>query len=231
MAEPVVYEPVELVLDSLLLNGAEASYVSSSAVTKSYVDVLVQSTKDSLLGGVGPAYDTLKELSDALTASGGTLSTEIINKIADEKKERVAGDNFLSAGITNEATNRMNADTALGSRITTEKNDRIDALTEAKTASDLYADDAVEVEKSRAQGVEEGYGSRITTTEGNVTSLQDDKFNKSGGNISGDVKLVDSYLQFGDNWRVRASADGSKIVFEFKKLDVWKPALPFICKA
>ena len=85
MAEPV-YEPVELVLDSLLLNGAEASYVSSSAVTKSYVDVLVEASKNAILGGVGPAYDTLKELSDAITSSGGSLSTEIINKIADEKK-------------------------------------------------------------------------------------------------------------------------------------------------
>ena len=129
-----------------------------------------------------------------------------------------------------EETNRLNADTALGTRITAEKEDRILALASAKTASDLYADDAVEVEKSRAIGVEEGHGSRLDTAEGNVTSLQDDKMNKSGGNFSGDIKLVDSYLNFGDNWRVEASGDGSRIVFEFLKAGVWKPALPFICK-
>ena len=57
------------------------------------------------------------------------------------------------------------------------------------------------------------------------------KFSKSGGDISGDVKLVDSYLNFGDNWRVKASADGSRIVFEYKKNGVWKGAVPFIAPA
>ena len=63
-----------------------------------------------------------------------------------------------------------------------------------------------------------------------IIALEDNKFNKAGGSLSGDVTLVDSYLNFGPNWRVKASADGSKIVFQHKKADnVWRTAIPFIC--
>jgi len=55
------------------------------------------------------------------------------------------------------------------------------------------------------------------------------KFDKTGGDVSGDVVLF-SYLYFGPSWRVKASNDGSRIVYEFKKNNVWKMALPFICK-
>ena len=63
-----------------------------------------------------------------------------------------------------------------------------------------------------------------------VTALQSSKFNKTGGNISGEVQL-DSYLNFGNSWRVRASGNGLRIVFEHLKNGVWRTALPFICSA
>lgn len=231
MAEPIYEsEIVQLIVDNLVLTGLDSTLTADNAVSKSYVDTLVEASKNSILDGVGPAYDTLKELSVALSTNNTTLSTEIINKIAEEKKSREDADILLTNDLMDEGTNRLNADTALGTRIDDEKSDRTLAFESAKTASDLYTNDAVEVEKSRALGVEEGHGSRITTSEGDITSLQDDKFNKSGGNISGDVKLVDSFLNFGDNWRVRASYDGSKILFQHKKADnVWRTALPFIC--
>ena len=49
--------------------------------------------------------------------------------------------------------------------------------------------------------------------------MQNHKFNKAGGSLSGDVKLVDASLNFGDNWRVKASIDGSKIVFQHREAD------------
>jgi hypothetical protein len=48
---------------------------------------------------------------------------------------------------------------------------------------------------------------------------------------SGSIVLEDSYLYFGSAWRVKASADGSRIVFEYKKNGVWKMALPFVAPA
>ncbi len=60
------------------------------------------------------------------------------------------------------------------------------------------------------------------------TGLASSKFDKVGGSVSGDI-VLDSYLQFGSNWRVKGSADGSRLVFQHKKLDnVWRNAVPFI---
>jgi hypothetical protein len=67
-----------------------------------------------------------------------------------------------------------------------------------------------------------------TSLDNKITALEDNKFNKAGGSLSGEVTL-DSYLNFGTNWRVKASADGSKIIFQHKKADgVWRNAIPFI---
>ena len=78
----------------------------------------------------------------------------------------------------------------------------------------LIDDDALDVkisnEKSRAEGVE---------------SL---KASLSGAVFSGNVQLSDSYLQFGVNWGVKGSADGSRLVFEHLRNNVWKTAVPFI---
>ena len=54
------------------------------------------------------------------------------------------------------------------------------------------------------------------------------KADLSGAVFTGDVQLTDSYLQFGPQWRVRASNDGKRLVFEYKRDQVWKTAIPFI---
>jgi hypothetical protein len=92
---------------------------------------------------------------------------------------------------------------------------------ESKRASDDSALGVrVDDEKKRAEGVESGHATRIT-------SAENDKFAKAGGSISGDV-VLDSYLYFGTAWRVKCSADGTRIEFQYKKTDTWKLALPFI---
>lgn len=243
MSEPV-YEPVQLIVDNLVLQGLSADYLDTNAVSKAYVDGKVSTAVSNLINGADAALDTLKELGDALAASGGTLSTEILNKVADEKKERQAADTLLRTDLGTEWTNRLNADVALGNRIDDEETARISAVNAAKSEAKTYTDNvkiavdaSIDNEKKRAEDVESKLDGRvfsneqnISTNAGYITSLQDDKMNKSGGNFSGDIKLVDSYLNFGDNWRVKASGDGSRIVFEFLKAGVWKPALPFICK-
>ena len=90
----------------------------------------------------------------------------------------------------------------------------------------------LENESGARSGADVQLSGRIDGLTMDVENLQSSKFNKTGGDINGDVKLVDSYLNFGENWRVRASGDGTKILFQHKKLDgVWRTALPFICSA
>ena len=67
-----------------------------------------------------------------------------------------------------------------------------------------------------------------------VALLQASKFDKTGGLVSGAVQvqgdvIVDSYLYFSSDWRVKGSADGKRLTFEHRKNGVFRTALPFIC--
>ena len=228
MAE--VYDPVQLIVDNLILQGTEASLVSSNAVSKSYVDTHITSAIDALVNGAPAAMDTLKELSDALNASGSTLSTEILNSIASEKTLRENADAVLQTAINTEISDRVSAVSAASATLQS----AINAEAAQRIASDVNASSAFQsahlYEISRATGIEDGLATRLDGHDNSIAFLQNDKLNKSGGDVTGALTLVDSYLNFGLNWRVKASADGSKIVFQHKKADdVWRTAIPFIC--
>lgn len=264
------YEPVQLVVDEVLLNGSSSTYVDNNAVSKLYVDSSISTAVSNLVNGAGPAYDTLKELADALTASGGSLSTEILNAVADEKKRaeeaegkeqsaRVAADGVLEQKITDEKTSRefavVNLGSALSGEITNARQaeadlgsriDNAEFLISEEAGMRLAADNAevvarnaaILVESNRAKAVEElldlavaGHSTALSEATESRAALDLNKFDKAGGDITGNVKLVDSYLNFGDNWRVKASADGSKIVFEYLRAGVWRTAVPFISKS
>lgn len=240
-------EKTQLIVDSLLLNGLESEYVATNAVSKAYVDTKVQSAVDSLVNGASSAVDTLKELNDVLSAVDSTLALDILTKIGDEKKDRETADAVLTAAISTEAFDRQNeiirieqnyqsADTLASERIDNLSmgleseisarntgdfvlNDRIDTLSlglENELASRSYGDALL--------------NGRVDTVSMAVEGLQDSKANKSGATFTGDVRLEDAYLNFGESWRVKASGDGSKILFQHKKSDgIWRTAVPFIC--
>ena len=53
---------------------------------------------------------------------------------------------------------------------------------------------------------------------------------KTGGTFTGSVSL-DDYLNFGTRWRLKGSADGKRLVFEYCQAGdglAWKTAIPFI---
>ena len=240
-------EKTQLIVDSLLLNGLESEYVATNAVSKAYVDTKVQSAVDSLVNGASSAVDTLKELNDVLSAVDSTLALDILTKIGEEKKDRESADAVLTAAISTEAFDRQNeiirieqnfqsADTQLNQRVDiatmqlenevvnrsvadSQLSERVDTLSlglENEVSTRSYADAQLNGRADNISMVVEG--------------LQDSKANKSGATFTGDVTLEDAYLQFGLSRRVKASGDGSKILFQHKKSDnVWRTAVPFIC--
>jgi ABC-type uncharacterized transport system fused permease/ATPase subunit len=120
----------------------------------------------------------------------------------------------LQSGLASEITNREQAIAQAVSDI-------------SETTSSLQSGLSEEVSTRSSQ--KEQLDSVLGNFQNDIVNLQDDKFNKTGGSLSGEVTL-DSYLNFGSNWRVKASANGSKIIFQHKKADgVWRTALPFIC--
>ena len=239
-------EKTQLIVDSLLLNGLESEYVATNAVSKAYVDTKVQSAVDSLVNGASSAVDTLKELNDVLSAVDSTLALDILTKIGDEKKDRETADAVLTAAISTEAFDRQNeiirieqnyqsADTLASGRIDN-LSMGLESEISARNTGDFVLNDRVDtlslgleneaVNRSYADAQLNGRVDNISMV---VEGLQDSKASKTGATFTGDVKLEDSYLNFGDNWRVKASGDGSKILFQHKKADnVWRTAVPFI---
>lgn len=263
------YEPVQLVVDEVLLNGSSSTYVDNNAVSKLYVDSSITTAVSNLVNNAGPAYDTLKELSDALASSDNNLSTAILNAVAAEKtraedaegKEqsaRIAADGVLEQKITDEKsareldvvnlgsaisgeiTNARQAEADLGLRIDSSEfliSEEAGMRLAADNAEVVARDAAILVESTRAQAAEAaldlvvvGHGTALSEATEARALLDLNKFDKAGGAISGPV-VLDSYLNFGPNWRVKASADGSKIVFEYLREGRWRTAVPFISKS
>ena len=143
-----------------------------------------------------------------------------------EQTARQGAVNDLNFVLQEESGSRVSTDNALESKVDDEKKVR-----EADVSRiDTTVFNNFDTINGRVTG-------EINTLDGKVTTetkAREDadalKFDKTGGNVSGDITLVDSYLNFGLNWRVKASGDGSKIVFQHMKADrVWRTAIPFIC--
>jgi hypothetical protein len=193
-----------------------ANSISAEATARTLADAGLQTQVDTLTTSTASALASAISTIDSTTSAiQSALDSEII--LRDGQKTAldasIADVSFL---LSEESGSRVSSDNAFDLRIIAE---------EAKRASDdaslvVRVDD----EKKRAEGVESGHATRIT-------SAETDKFNKAGGSISGDV-VLDSYLYFGADWRVKGSADGKRLEFQFKKPDgVFRTAIPFISPA
>ena len=242
-------EKTQLIVDSLLLNGLESEYVATNAVSKAYVDTKVQSAVDSLVNGASSAVDTLKELNDVLSAVDSTLALDILTKICDEEKDRESADVILNTAInaTLNVTSinhndiiRIEQNYQSADILSSERIDNLSMGLEseisARNTGDFVLNDRVDtlslgleneaVSRSYADAQLNGRVDNISMV---VEGLQDSKASKTGATFTGDVKLEDAYLNFGESWRVKASGDGSKILFQHKKADgIWRTAVPFI---
>ena len=240
-------EKTQIIVDSLVLNGLQSEYVDTNAVSKAYVDNKIQSAVDGLVNGAGPVVDTLKELNDVLSAVDSSLSVEILTKVADEKKDRESADAVLTNAISTEVFDRQNEITRIEQNYQSAdilSSERIDNLSmgleseiSARNTGDFVLNDRVDTlslglenEVSTRSYADAQLNGRVDNISMAVEGLQDSKANKSGATFTGDVRLEDAYLNFGESWCVKTSGDGSKILFQHKKADgIWRTAVPFIC--
>ena len=206
---------------------------SDDAVSKSYVDFHVSSEIALLVDSAPGVLNTLKEIASAL-GNDANLAVTLANSISAETTARTLADiaqqftidglsassTSLRTDLTSEITLRAGEKIAIDSSIS-----GVNFMLQEESGTRVSADTALESkisdEKSRAEDVEGTHDSRLT-------SVEADKFDKAGGVLSGDLTIQDSYIYFGTAWRVKASADGTRIEFQYKKTDTWKLALPFI---
>jgi len=252
----IVYEPVQIIVDSLAIMGDEAKYDLNSAVTKNYVDSHITTAVSQIIDGAPESLNTLKEISVALNNNPDIAAT-LINQLAglnsalnDEITQRADGDSSVQFMISEESSSRVSQCNDLNSYIAAEVEHRereraeylgkFDDETKARTDTDAAEGAARMAEDSSIrQYIDAEVNERLTQKEIFLQYRQEDadardnadnlKFDKAGGVVSGVVEL-NSYLQFGPSWRVAASLTGDRIVFEFYKNNKWNPALPFICR-
>jgi len=181
----------------------------NEALLINQVGALEVSTASNLAQAVGSISETTDSIQASLTAEVSlrtSQKTATDLAIAQEEAFRISAFGDLNLALSEESSSRASADSSLGVLVASEE--------------------------IRAKAVESGHQEMLD-------SLESAKLNKSGGMVSGELTvastgsliLEDSYLYFGYRWRVRASADGSRIAFEHEKDGIWKIAVPFISSA
>ena len=73
-----VYEPVQLIVDNLVLQGFEVNLVATNVVSKAYVDSHITSAVSALVGSAPAILDTLPEIS---IRNDANLATTLANSI------------------------------------------------------------------------------------------------------------------------------------------------------
>ena len=139
----------------------------------------------------------------------------------DERKRVNALTYGLSSAIALETSDRSSA-------IASEIFNREEAITFAVSAEASARAVSISSEITNRTSADDALDVKISNERARAEDVESNKANLSGAVFSGDVQLSDSYLQFGLNWRVKGSADGSRLVFEHLRNNVWKTAVPFI---
>ena len=236
---------VRLVVDSLQLTST--AYEQDYAVPKSYVD----GVKSDIMGGLTTeALDTIKELAEYMadgTVAGGLVGqlSNLSAYISDETGRataieadlytRISGvETRAEDAVSAERTRAMDAEGLLSTAISDEYKSRVDAVAQEAKDRDSAISAAVSAESLIRIAAELDLDGKITAEQQRAEGVEAGKANLSGGAMfeGGDLVVLDSYLQFGTNWRVRGSGDGKRLVFEHKREGgPWRTALPFITSA
>lgn len=145
----------------------------------------------------------------------------VLSQDESEMKRAMAAEGALETSIETETLRATTKEGQLETALETES-----ARAQAKEGS---LETALETEGARAVAAESDLEQKIQSETARAQDAESNKANLSGADFSGVVKMFE-YLHFGENWRVKASIDGARIVFQHKKADgSWKNAVPFIC--
>ena len=207
-----------------------SNFSGKDAVTATYVDTKI----DNLVNGATESFNTLKELSMALS-DGADVAVAVTSQIASlsqnlsyETNTRVAyesaNDVNVSIASSNIAALRTSVDTIEGSRLP--------ALDSA--VSQLQSD--VTSERQDRTEADNYFTSHVTSLESAVdlirpaldTVIASDasKLPLAGGSMQGDLNMASNHLYIGANWRLEAF--GSELHFRYSPDGVnWTTAIPF----
>ena len=214
--------------NKVVLEGTD--FKDKEAVTASYVTSKI----DDLVNGASTSFDTLKELSLALS-NGEDVAVAVTSQISSlglslnsESNARVAyesaNDVSMSVVQGNVASLLTSVDTivtmrlpsldnsvaTLQSDLTSERNDRIEAGN--------YFTSSINTIDSKISVIEPSLADVIASDAG--------KLPLAGGSMTGDLSMLSHHLYIGEKWRLEAS--GSELHFRYSADGInWGTAISF----
>jgi hypothetical protein len=188
----------------------------------------------------------LKNVATHAKAADDTLT----GRIADQESKQATDDSKMATALADQKTDleglvgdervrAENAEALLNSGIATNTSNL--AAQVSKQAGDLATAESrhssSEAKHTSSDERHAGHDTKHAAHEENLGELETQKFDKAGGEITGEVRvnLDASYFYLSSVWRIRTDAIGKRIVFEFNK-DVtayegegdWVSGIPFI---
>ena len=214
--------------NKVVLEGSD--FKDKEAVTANYVNAKI----DDLVNGASTSFDTLKELSLALS-NGEDVAVAVTSQISSlglslnsESNARVAyesaNDTSMSVVQGNVASLLTSVDSIvtirlpsldssvanLQSDLTSERNDRIEA--------DNYFTSNINTIQSSISVIEPSLADVIASDAG--------KLPLAGGSMAGDINMLSHHLYIGEKWRLEAF--GSELHFRYSADGVnWGTAISF----
>lgn len=181
------------------IDAEEAARIAADGVLQANIDV-EKGRIDAMLEGSSVDFDTLKEIVDAyqladtdivdsITSLSGALSVEKSDRIAGDAAVQASLDAYKTsndAALTAEQTARISGDDAVRSEFAA-------ADVVLKGELELYADNAVGVEKARAEGEEARIEGRVDALSGAVATMEVDFQNALDFEVA-ELKEADSAL-------------------------------------
>lgn len=187
----------------LYVDDSKASAISES---KGYTDQEIS----SLVAGAPEALNTLKELADAL--GSGDIATSITQQITNVKSDLTDESNARSAAITDVYI-------ALSTQASSTSNslalvmDEVGVVQSNLDSTQVSLQGAIDDLVTRSDNNEANDVLASDRIDG-VEVVLDEKFDKSGGDLTGSVKVPEThYLYIGNNWRL--AAVGNSMEFQF----------------
>ena len=136
----------------------------NQAATKLYVDTAAETVRTGILGGAGPALDTLREIEVFLQGDDTNVSASLVNQLSSVQSQlnaeisRASGaEGALHADLESEKGLRRAADTDFNGRLAFETDDRITQQVALNDRAN-YLENRVNDEYTRALAAETRFG-------------------------------------------------------------------------
>ena len=223
--------------------------LATHGTSKAYVDGKVADVKSDILGNAGPSWDTLKEIQSFLEGEPN-VSAGLVNQIGDirsqldaevaralvvdqdvysaldiERFTRGAAVASVQTALSFETAERIQGQVDLNDRANYLEN-RANTLSEQHHTEFLRLNSLFESSTAADESLQSQLATSVTESNTRTDDLLAGKFDKSGGQVSGDLGVTGE-LQIGANWRLVSLGSSLEFRYSADSESPYRVAIPF----